>query len=67
MQDRHPISYESRKLTLAEYLYSIYEKEILAIIHALTKFQQYLVGAKFVIHTDHNSLRYLLEKRDLNE
>lgn len=67
MQDRHPIAYESRKLTSAERLYSIYNKEMIAIVHALTKFQQYLVGAKFVVRTDHNSLRYFLEQRDLNE
>lgn len=40
---------------------------MLAIVHALTKFQQYLVGANFVVCTDHNSLRYFLEQRDLNE
>ena len=40
---------------------------MLAIVHALTKFRQYLIGAKFVVHTDHNSLRYFLEQRDLNE
>ena len=67
MQDRHPITYESRKLTSAERLYSIYDKEMLAIVHTLTKFWQYLVGAKFVVRTDHNSLRYFLEQRDLNE
>ena len=39
MQDRHPIAYESRKLTPAECLYSIYDKEMLVIVHALTKFQ----------------------------
>ena len=67
MHDRHPIAYESRKLTPAERLYSIYDKEMLAIVHALTKFWQYLVGAKFVVRTDHNSLRYFLEQWDLNE
>ena len=67
MQDRHPISYESKKLTQTECLYSIYDKEMLAIIHGLTKFWQYLVGAKFVVHTDHNSLRCFLEQRDLNK
>ena len=61
MQDKHPIAYKSRKLTPAERLYSIYDKEMLAIVHALTKFRQYLVGAKFVVRTDHNSLRYFLE------
>lgn len=61
MQDHHPIVFESQKLSGAERLYSIYDKEILTIMHALTKFQQYLVRAKFVLQTDHNSLRYFLE------
>lgn len=59
-QDRHPIAYKSRKLTQAKRLY-IYYKEMLAIMHALTKFRQSLVGAKFFVRTDHNSLRYFLE------
>ena len=40
---------------------------MLAIVHALTKFRKYLVGAKFLVHTDHNRLRYFLEQQDLNE
>ena len=36
-------------------------------MHALTKFRQYLVGNKFVVKTDHNSLEYFLEKKDLSE
>jgi hypothetical protein len=49
MQNRHPIAYESRKLRGPELLYTIYDKEMLAIMHALAKFRQYLVGAKFVV------------------
>jgi hypothetical protein len=40
---------------------------MLAIMHALAKFRQYLVGGRFVVRTDHNSLRYFLEQRSLNE
>jgi hypothetical protein len=40
---------------------------MLAIMHALTTFRQYLVGSKFVVKTDHNSLKYFLEQKDLNE
>jgi hypothetical protein len=40
---------------------------MLAIMHALTKFRQYLVGSKFVVKTDHNSLKYFLEQKDLSE
>jgi hypothetical protein len=67
MQNRHPLAYESRKLRGPELLYSIYDKEMLAIMHALAKFRQYLVGARFVVKSDHNSLKYLLEQKDLNE
>jgi hypothetical protein len=67
MQGGHPIVFESRKLSQTERLYSIYDKEILAIMHALTKFRQYLVGNKFVVKTDHNSLKYFLEQKDLSE
>jgi hypothetical protein len=67
MQNRHPLAYESRKLRGPELLYNIYDKEMLAIMHALAKFRQYLVGARFVVKSDHNSLKYLLEQKDLNE
>jgi hypothetical protein len=67
MQNMHPISYESRKLRGPELLYTIYDKEMLAIMHALAKFRQYLVGARFVVRTDHNSLKYFLVQKDLNE
>jgi hypothetical protein len=40
---------------------------MLEIMHASTKFRQYLVGNKFVVKMDHNSLKYFLEKKDLSE
>lgn len=67
MQNKHPIAYESRKLKGAEKTYSIYDKEMLTIMHALTKFRQYLVGGKFVVKMNHNSLRYFLNQKDLSE
>lgn len=39
MQNRHPIAYESRKLTNLERAFSIYDKKMLAIMHALAKFK----------------------------
>jgi hypothetical protein len=67
MQGEHLIVFESQNLSQPERLYSIYDKEILAIMHALTKFKQYLVGSKFMVKTDHNSLTYFLEQKDLSE
>jgi hypothetical protein len=40
---------------------------MLAIMHALTKFRQYLVGSKFVVKIDHNNLKYFLEQKDFSE
>ena len=62
MQNRQPIAFESRKLRKPKKLYPIYNKEMLAIMHAFTEFRQYLVGGRFVVRTDHNSLRYFLEQ-----
>jgi hypothetical protein len=67
MQGGHPIVFERRNLNESERLYSIYEKEMLAIMHALTKFMLYLVGSRFVVKTDHNSLKYFLDQKDLSE
>ena len=67
MQDHHRIAFESRKLKEYERLYSTYDKEMLAIMHALAKFRQYLVGNKFKVKTDHNSLQFFLEQKELNE
>ena len=64
MQGEHPIVFKRRKLSQPERLYSIYDKEMLAIVYALTKFRQYLVGSKFVVKTDNNNLKYFLEQKD---
>jgi hypothetical protein len=67
MQGGHPIVFESRKISQTKRFYSIYDKEMLAIMHALTKFRQYFVGNKFVVKTNHNNLKYFLEQKDLSE
>jgi hypothetical protein len=61
MKNRHHIAYESWKLRGLELLYSIYNKEMLVIMHALAKFRQYLVVARFVVKSDHSSIKYLLK------
>jgi hypothetical protein len=40
---------------------------MLAIMHVLAKFRQYLVGGCFVVKTDHNNLKHFLEQKDLSE
>ena len=40
---------------------------MLVIMHALDKFWQQLVGRKFVIKIDHNSLWNFLTQKDIND
>lgn len=51
-----PIAFASRTLNRAEVGYSMIDKEALAIYYGVCKFQQYLMGRKFVIKTDHKPL-----------
>jgi len=67
MQGGHPITFESWKLLPHERLYSIYDKEMLAIMYALAKYRHYLVGNRFRVRTDHNSLKFFLEQKKLQE
>lgn len=62
MQEGRPIAFESRKLN-KDLRRSTYEKEILAILHAIRKWRQYLMGNHFKVKTDHDSLKYFLEQR----
>ncbi|MCO5584086.1 hypothetical protein L7F22_038009 [Adiantum nelumboides] len=67
MPDGHVIAYESRLLRGPEKHMQIYEKKLLAIIHALNSWKHYLLGADFTVQTDHQSLRCFLTQAKLSE
>ena len=54
-----PISYASKKMSRREKAYSTMERECLALVWAIKKFQIYLYGKMFVLQTDHQPLVYL--------
>jgi hypothetical protein len=58
----HPIYFTSRKLSQEECNYTTTEREGLAMIYALHKFRQYLLGSHFKFFTDHSALKYLVNK-----
>jgi hypothetical protein len=60
----HVIYYASRTLNDAQLNYPTIEKELLAVVFALDKFQSYLLGSKVIIYSDHVALKYLLSKKD---
>lgn len=39
---------------------STYEKEMLALVEAVTRWRPYLLGNKFIVYMDHRSLKFLM-------
>ncbi len=64
----HPIAYYSATFTPTEWNYDIYERELLAIMKALTHWRHYLGWTKtpFTILTDHANLQYWKAPQKLN-
>ena len=61
-----PVAYASKKLLPRERSYSTIERECLAIVWAIQKFQTYLYGRAFVLETDHQPLVYLQRAKVTN-
>jgi hypothetical protein len=63
MQEGRPLAFTSKQLSEKNLSKPIYEKEMLAILHAVELWHPYLLGQRFQIKTDHQSLKYFLEQR----
>lgn len=63
-QNGHPCLFISRTLNQAEENYTTSEKELLAIVWAVKRLRQYLLGKKFTIQTDHKALIWLHNVKD---
>ncbi|GFU33420.1 hypothetical protein TNCV_4362421 [Trichonephila clavipes] len=61
----YPIHYMSKKNSIQEAKLCSYELEILAIIEALKKFRNYLLGMKFRIQTDCAAFAKTLDEKEL--
>lgn len=62
-QEGKPIAYLSKAIKGKTLGLSTYEKEFLAILMATQKWRHYLLPKRFVIKTDHESLKHLLEQK----
>ncbi|GFU36477.1 retrovirus-related Pol polyprotein from transposon 17.6 [Trichonephila clavipes] len=61
----YPIHYMSKKTSIQEEKLCSYELEVLAVIEALKKFRNYLLGRKFRIQTDCAAFAKTLDKKEL--
>ena len=67
MQNGRPIAYHSEKLDGARLNYPIYDKELFALVRVLQVWQHYLWPKEFIIHSDHESLKYLKGQANLSK
>jgi hypothetical protein len=63
MQEDRPLAFTNKQLSKRNLAKSIYEKEMLVIMHVVDLWHPYLLGQWFQIKIDHQSLEYFLEQR----
>jgi len=66
--DRHPCAFISKTFSPAERNYEIYDRELLAMVRALTEWRHYIHGSTHstTIHCDHKNLTYWRSPQRLN-
>ena len=62
LQNGQPLAFASRALTDTETRYAPIEKEMLAVVFALNKFNQYVYGRPVTVNSDHKPLEAIAQK-----
>ncbi len=65
-QTCRPTGFMSKKFTSAQMNYRVFEMETIAILEALLKWEDKLLGCKICIVTDHKALEFFKMQRRLN-
>jgi len=66
MQDKRPVAYASRQLKVHEKNYLTNDLELAVVVFALKTWRHYLYGVQFQVFSDHKSLKYLFDQKELN-
>nr|GEV49766.1 putative reverse transcriptase domain-containing protein [Tanacetum cinerariifolium] len=66
MQREKVIAYASWQLRTHEENYTTHDLELGVVVFALRLWRHYLYGTKCVVYTDHKSLQYILNQKELN-
>ena len=62
LQERKPVAFASRAVSSAKKSYSQLEKEMLAIVFALRRFDTHVYGREVLVESDHQPLETILQK-----
>jgi len=65
-ESAHPVTFNPMTFKGTELNYPVHEKELLAVIWALKKWQVDLLGSSFFIYTDHKTLKNFTSQKDLS-
>ena len=65
-QEGRPLAFFSEKLCEARRKYSTYDKDFYAIIRSLEHWSHYLVASEFILHSDHEALKYIQGQHKLS-
>lgn len=66
MHNGQVMAYTSRKLRVHEMSYPTNDLELADVVFVLKIWRHYLSGFRFEVFSDHKSLKYLFDKKELN-
>ena len=66
MQDGKVVAYASRQLRIHEKSYPTHDLELADVVFVLKIWRHYLYGSRFEVFSDHKSLKYLFDQKELN-
>nr|GFA04667.1 putative reverse transcriptase domain-containing protein [Tanacetum cinerariifolium] len=66
IQKEKVIAYASRQLKVHEKNYTTHDLELGSVVFSLTIWRHYLYGTKCTVFTNHKSLQYILDQKELN-
>ena len=58
----YAIYFRRKNLTPTKYNYTVTENKFLVVVYSINKFRHYITGYEVFIHTDHSSIRLLINK-----
>ena len=65
-QDGKPLAFFNEKLCESRRKYSTCDKEFYAIVRCLEHWNHYLIASEFILHSDHEALKYIQGQHKLN-
>jgi hypothetical protein len=63
----YAIYFVRKNLSPTEVNYTVTENEFLSVVHAINKFRKYITGYEVFVHTNHSTIRFLINKHVTND